>query len=143
MSDSKSQYSGKSAAGKVLAEHDAMLKGKLERARGRAKQFRENWQTVNLNDFTARFAPGSTAKREGSKIIFEADGSDLQVVCDIAAGSCRLMDKTIKSKRRYLDVNGNPVGNKTLPSGRKTGMTKPEYNGLTHFRILKRGEMDK
>lgn len=143
MSDSKSQYSANSAAGKKLAEQDALLKGKLERASDRATRFRENWQTVNLNDLVSRFAPGSTAKPYGSKILFQSEGSNLQLVCDIAAGSCRIKDTSIQSSRCYLDINGKPVGNKTLPNGRKTGIGKPEYNAMTHFRILKRKEMDK
>lgn len=141
MSDSKSQYSSGSAGQKALAQLDASLKKKLDNASARAARFHTNWQPVNLNDFVDRFAPGSTAQRSGSKIIFQTDGSNLQVICDVAAGSCRLKDTTIHSRRCYLDINGNVLGNKILPGGKQIGRPIEEYNAMTHFRILKREEM--
>ncbi len=141
MSDSKSQYTSGSAGQKALAQLDATLKKKLDSASARAARFHANWQPVNLNDFIDRFAPGSTAQRSGSKIIFQTEGSNLQVVCDVAAGSCRLKDATIHSRRCYLDINGNVPGNKILPCGKQTGRPMEEYNAMTHFRILKREEM--
>ena len=142
MADSKSQYSSGTAGQKALAQLDASLKKKLDRASERAAKYHDSWQTVNLNDFVDRFAPGSTAKISGSKITFQSEGSNIQVVCDVAAGSCRLMDTTISTSHCYLDINGRPVSNnKTLPSGKQTGRSKAEYNAMTHFRILKREEM--
>ncbi len=142
MSDSKSQFSSGVAGQKALAQLDSELKTKLDRASARAAKYHSNWQAVNINDFVDRFAPGSTAQVSGSKVIFQADGSYLQVICDVAAGSCRLRDTTITTSRCYLDINGNPVdNNKILPNGKKTGRSKAEYNALTHFRILKREEM--
>ena len=141
MSDSKAQYSSGVAGQKALAQLDAELKQKLDRASERKAKYKPNWQTVNINDLVDRFAPGSTAQIEGSKITFQADGSDLQIVCDVEAGSCRLKDTTNPTRRPYLDINGNPVGNKILPGGKQSGRSKAEYNELTHFRILKREEM--
>lgn len=142
MSDSKSQFSSGVAGQKALAQLDSELKAKLDRASARAAKYHSNWQTVNINDFVDRFAPGSTAQISGSKITFQTDGSNLQIVCDVAAGSCRLRDTSITTSRCYLDIHGNVVdNNKTLPNGKKTGRSKSEYNAITHFRILKREEM--
>lgn len=142
MSDSKGQFSSGVAGQKALAQLDEELKAKLDRASARAAKYKANWQTINLNDFVDKFAPGSTAKISGSKITFQADNSNLQIVCDVAAGSCRLRDTSIKGRRSYLDINGNPVSNnKILPSGKQIGRPKEEYNAMTHFRILKREEM--
>ena len=142
MSDSKSQFSSGVVGQKALSQLDAELKTKLDRASARAAKYHDNWQSINLNDFVDRFAPGSTAKISGSKIIFQADGSNLEVVCDVSAGSCRLKDTSISTSRCYLDINGHSVdNNKTLPNGKKTGRSKAEYNEMTHFRILKREEM--
>lgn len=142
MSDSKSQFSSGVAGQKALSQLDAALKVKLDRASARAAKYHDNWQTINLNDFVDRFAPGSTAKISGSKITFQADGSNLEIVCDVSAGSCRLRDTSITTSRCYLDIDGRPVdNNKTLPNGKKTGRSKAEYNEMTHFRILKREEM--
>lgn len=142
MSDSKSQYSSGVSGQKALAQLDETLKAKLDRASSRAARYHENWQTINLNDFVDKFAPGSSAQTSGSKIIFQSEGSNIQIVCDVAAGSCRLRDSSISTIRCYLDINGKPVdNNKTLPNGKKTGRSKAEYNEMTHFRILKREEM--
>lgn len=142
MSDSKGQFSSGAAGQKALSQLDEGLKAKLDRASARATKYKANWQTINLNDFVDRFAPGSTAKISGSKITFQTDGSNLEIVCDVPAGSCRLRDTSISTSRCYLDINGHKVdNNKTLPSGKKTGRSKAEYNEMTHFRILKREEM--
>ncbi|MCR4664889.1 MAG: hypothetical protein K5660_05940 [Paludibacteraceae bacterium] len=141
MSDSKTKYSSGVAAQKALAQLDEELRRKLDRAAGRAAQYHQNWQTINLNDFVDKFAPGSGAQIDGAKIVFHTPGSDIKVVCDIRGGYCRLQDTTIRSKRCYLDINGNVLGNKTLPNGKQTGRSQSEYNMMTHFRILKREEM--
>lgn len=142
MSDSKAQYSNSVTAQKALAQLNEDLKAKLDRASARAAKYKANWQTVNINDFVDKFAPGSTARIDGSKVFFQAAGSNLEIVCDVSAGSCRLRDTSITTSRCYLDINGNRVdNNKTLPSGKKTGRSKAEYNEMTHFRILKREEM--
>ena len=142
MSDSKGQFSSGVAGQKALSQLDEGLKAKLDRASARATKYKANWQTINLNDFVDRFAPGSTAKISGSKITFQTDGSNLEIVCDVSAGSCRLRDTSISTSRCYLDIDGHTVdNNKTLPSGKKTGRSKAEYNEMTHFRILKREEM--
>lgn len=142
MSDSKGQFSSGVAGQKALAQLDEKLKAKLDRASERAAKYKSNWAPINLNDFVDKFAPGSIAKRSGSKITFQAENSSLQIVCDVSAGSCRLKDTTITTSRCYLDINGKPVdNNKTLANGKKTGRSKAEYNEMTHFRILKREEM--
>ena len=142
MSDSKSAYSTGVAAQKALAQLDAELTRKLDRAAERAKRFHANWQAVNLNDFVDKFAPGSTAKIDGSKIYFQTPGSNIRIVCDIRGGYCRLQDTSISNTRRsYLDINGHNANNKMLPNGRQTGRKQSEYNEVTHFRILKREEM--
>ena len=141
MSDSKSQYSSGVAGQRALAQLDSELRAKLDRAASRAEKFHANWQAVNLNDFVEKFAPGSTAQTSGSKIIFHAPGSDLQVVCDVRGGYCRLQDLSKSGRRIYLDVNGHDANNKTTSSGKKTGRNESEYNEATHFRILKREEM--
>lgn len=142
MSDSKSKYSSGVATQKALAQLDAELAAKLGRAADRAAKYHANWQPVNLNDFVEKFAPGSNAVIEGSKITFRAKNSNIQVVCDIRGGYCRLKDLTIKSgKRQYLDINGQNANNKTTSSGKQTGRSQSEYNEITHFRILKREEM--
>ncbi len=141
MSDSKAQYSSGAAGQRALAQLDSELKDKLDRASSRAEKFHKNWKAINLNDFIDRFAPGSVAQMSGSKIIFRADGSNLQVVCDVRGGYCRLQDLDKSGKRVYLDVNGHDASNKTTDSGKQTGRSQSEYNEATHFRILKREEM--
>lgn len=141
MSDSKSKYSAGVSAQTAVAQLDAALKGKLDKAAIRAQKYHANWQPVNLNDFVERFAPGSTPKLDGSKIIFHSPGSSLEIICDVRGGYCRLQDRTNATSRCYLDINGHPLGNKILPSGKQAGRSKAEYNELTHFRILKREEM--
>ena len=141
MSDSKTQYSAGVAGQRALAQLDAELRVKLDRASSRAERFHSNWQAVNLNDFVDRFAPGSKAEISGSKIIFHAEGSNIQVVCDVRGGYCRLQDLGKSGKRVYLDINGHDANNKTTSDGKRTGRNQSEYNEATHFRILKRKEM--
>lgn len=141
MSDSKAKYSSGVSKQTVLAQLDASLKDKLDRAAGRAARYHSNWQTINLNDFVDKFAPESVPEISGSKIVFRTPGSDIEIVCDVRGGYCRLKDASITSRRCYLDINGNVPGNKTLPNGKQIGRTKYEYNVMTHFRILKREEM--
>ena len=141
MSDSKYKYSSGVATQKALAQLDTELARKLDRAADRAARYHANWQPVNLNDFVDQFAPESEPKVDGSKIIFQSPGSHLRIVCDVRGGYCRLQDLSNTTSRCYLDINGHDVNLKTLPNGKKTGRKKPEYNEITHFRIVKRGEM--
>lgn len=141
MSDSKAKYSSGVATQRVLAQLDGALKDKLDRAANRAAQYHSNWPTVNLNDFVDKFAPESHPVIDGSKIVFRAPGSDIEIICDVRGGYCRLRDVSIASRRCYLDINGDIPGNKTLANGKQIGRTKDEYNAMTHFRILKREEM--
>lgn len=142
MSDSKGKYSSSAASQRALAQLDSSLKRKLEAAADRTAKYHSNWQTVNLNDFVDKFAPGSTAKINGPKIVFQTPGSNIEVVCDVRGGYCRLLDTTNKTTHNYLDINGKFVPfNKILPSGKQTGRPKAEYQSMTHFKILKREEM--
>ncbi len=142
MSDSKAKYSSGVAAQKALAQLDSALKKKLEAAADRTAKYHANWQAVNLNNFVDRFAPGSTAEIRGSKIVFRAAGSNIEVICDVRGGYCRLLDTSNTTKHNYLDIDGNFVSfNKTMPSGKQTDRSHAEYNAMTHFRILKREEM--
>jgi len=141
MPDSKAQYTSGVTTQKVLAQLDSDLAHKFDRAAERAAKFHDNWSPINLNDFVDRFAPGSTAHITGSKITFQAEGSNLQIVCDVKAGYCRLRDTTNTTKRPYLDKDGHNANNKKTSSGGETGRTQAEYNAVTHFRILKREEM--
>lgn len=141
MSDSKSSYSAGVGEQKALAQLDAALKQKLDRAAARTAKYHSNWQAVNLNHIVDRFAPGSTASLAGSKIIFQSPGSNIQVICDVRGGYCRIKDTSVQSRRCYLDIDGKVPGNKILPNGRQIGRNQAEYNAITHFRILKREEM--
>lgn len=142
MSDSKSKYSSSVTSQKALSQLDSALKAKLDRAITRATKYKSNWKSINLNEFVDKFAPGSTPRISESKVIFQSKGSNIEIVCDVSAGSCRLKDSSITTSRCYLDINGNRVdNNKTLPSGKKTGRSKAEYNEITHFRIRKREEI--
>ena len=76
MSDSKGQFSSGVAGQKALAQLDEKLKAKLDRASERAAKYKSNWAPINLNDFVDKFAPGSTARRSGSKITFQAENSN-------------------------------------------------------------------
>ena len=141
-SDSKAKYSSGAATQRALAQLDAELKRKLNRAAERTAEYHKNWQAANLNDIVDRFAKGSSPVVSGSKIIFQAKGSPLQVVCDVRGGYCRLKDTRIKSGRRqYLGINGHNASNKVTATGKQAGRSQPEYNEVTHFRILKREEM--
>jgi len=141
MSDAKTGYSSGVSSQKALAQLDTELRQKLDRAAVRTAKYHSNWQAVNLNNIVDRFAPGSTAALVGSKITFQSPGSNIQVVCDVRGGYCRLKDTSVQSRRCYLDINGKVPGNKVLPNGKQTGRSQAEYNAITHFRILKREEM--
>lgn len=106
MGDSKSGYSSGVGAQKALAQLDASLNQKLERAAVRTAKYHDNWQAVNINTVVERFSPGSVAVLAGSKITFQSPGSNIQVVCDVRGGYCRIKDNLIQSKRCYLDING-------------------------------------
>ena len=106
----------------------------FERARNESSHFKENWQTVNINEFVKKFTPGAKGiiSKDGRKIIYKNKHNSLQIVTDVAGGYCRLQDTSKRGKESFLYINDK---------GKKQGRTKSQFNEATHFGILKRKEM--
>ena len=102
----------------------------------RANQYSYKWQGASLRNVREKFAgenPIITQTSKG-KIIHENRETGIQVVYDKGGDYFRIYDKSLKG-RKYLDLNGKVLNNKTLPNGKKTGMSKSEYNEATHFKV--------
>ena len=143
MADTKHDYRVKVFFQKVKGFFSRGLDKLFERARNESSHFKENWQTVNINEFVKKFTPGAKGiiSKDGRKIIYKNKHNSLQIVTDVAGGYCRLQDTSKRGKERFLDINGNDARNYINDKGKKQGRTKSQFNEATHFRILKRKEM--
>lgn len=140
----KEKYSANVAAQKAAADSDRMLKDKIDGGKARSAAYGKDWPAIDINDFIARFAPGSTPRidsKNGDKCYYQTPGSPLVVIADFGGGYCRLQDTSAHTKKPlYLDVDGNNGHNYTDANGKVHGRNNDEYNRATHFRIKKAGE---
>ena len=143
MADTKHDYRVKVFFQKVKGFFSRGLDILFERARKETSRYREKWQTVNINEFVKKYAPGAKGKisEDGRKIIYKSKHSSLQVSTDVAGGYCRLEDTSIQGIGRFLDINGKDARNYINERGKKQGRSRSQFNEVTHFRILKRTEM--
>lgn len=143
MADTKHDYRVKVFFQKVKGFFSRGLDKLFERARNESSRFKENWQTVNINEFVKRFVPGAKGKisEDGRKIYYYNKHNSLRITTDVAGGYCRLEDMSINGIGRFLDINGNDARNYINERGKKQGRSRSQFNEVTHFRILKRKEM--
>lgn len=143
MSDTKHDYRVKVFMQKVKGFFSRGLDKIFERARKEASQYKENWQTVNLNSFVEKFAPGAKGEisEDGRKIYYNNKENSLRVITDVVGGYCRLVDTSKTGKERFLDINGKDARNYINEKGKTQGRSRDQFNEATHFRILKRKEM--
>lgn len=125
MADSKSGYS---AAAKFYARvmiHGSMMDAvRYYRSKNREAKFNDQWKKhmVNLNEVVNKFTPGVRGKAKGVKFQFENASYIIKV--DMPSGYLRIYDKNAKA---YTKVDGTPSSDR----------------GETHFKIMKRKEMER
>ncbi len=142
MMDAKVRYHDGVVIRKFEALVDEELNNAIEGGIQRAKQFKENWTSVNINDVIAKFAPGSSLVYENGKIIFYSEDGKYSVVTDVGGGYLRIRDLTKNTKKpQYLNLDGSDGHNYVGTDGKIHGKSKEMYNSTTHFRIKKREEM--
>ena len=67
------------------------------------------------------------------KEIYNNPKTGKQLVYDTDGNYFRIEDTTITGKRVYTDINGNQIPNNKFVNGEQIGISKSEYNQLTHF----------
>lgn len=123
MGDAKSLYSEASKYNiEVNMTQNAADATRYSRSKDRERAYGTYWKKhmVNLNDIVDRFAPGVTGLRKGYKFIFQ--GSRYTVIADMPSGYLRVYDEVLKS---FVTLDGVPS----------------RIGELTHFKILKRGDV--
>lgn len=140
----KQMYSKKVAQQKTAAQTDANLAQKILEGQRRAADFKQNWQSVDLNAIVEKFAPGSTptvSPDNGNKVYYQTPGSPIRVVADLGGGYCRIEDWSSGGRKpQCLDINGNNGHNYVDEHGKTHGRSHADYNQATHYRIKKPGE---
>ncbi|MBQ9726425.1 MAG: hypothetical protein IJV65_02850 [Kiritimatiellae bacterium] len=134
----KERYSKGVQERKQEALVDRKLREAIERGEQRREKYGDNWQSVDLTEFAAKFAPGAEPEYHDGKIYFQSPGSDLRIVADVGGGYCRLEDTSLKGKNRYLGIDGTPLPHNIVgPNGKQRGMPPEMRKALTHFTIRK------
>ena len=81
-----------------------------------------------------KIAPDSKpVKTSSGKEIYNNPKTGKQVVYDTDGNYFRIEDTTLTGKRVYTDNNGNQIPNNKFVNGKQIGISKSEYNQLTHF----------
>lgn len=141
---SKQKYSANVAQQKAAAKADKKLALKIHEGQRRAADFKQNWQSVDLNEIVEKFAPGSTptvAPNNGNKVYYQTPGSPIRVVADLGGGYCRIEDWSSGGRKpQCLDINGNNGHNYKDEHGKTHGRSHADYNRATHYKIKKPGE---
>lgn len=103
----------------------------------RANKYSSNWNKVNINDAIGKFAgkePSIAFTPSGKRTITNNE-TGIQIVHDVKGNYFRVNDTNVKSKRSFLDMDGNIPNNKTTDKGTQQGRTQSEYNEATHFNM--------
>ena len=137
----KGRYSDAVKAFKADPDNGVKLQNVIDAANIRKAKYKENWESVNINDVIAKFSPNYEVTYSGTKMNFQTPGSKYRVVADIIGGYLRIQDTSITSGRKYLDLDGKIPNNFINERGKQQGRSEADYNRVTHFRILKREEM--
>jgi hypothetical protein len=111
-----------------------IIKAKRDGA-GRAADYEKYWQNASLSDAISKFlsTPKASGVTDKGKIIYKSKDTSIQIVYDTKGKYFRIEDVSRKDGRRYLDLDGKDVSNKT-ENGRTMGRNKSEYQSITHFR---------
>ena len=79
------------------------------------------------------YKPGKSLTAFSGKEIYNNPKTGKQVVYDTDGNYFRIEDTTLTGKRVYTDINGNQIPNNKFVNGKQIGISKSEYNQLTHF----------
>ncbi len=100
----------------------------------RSQKYSNNWSDESLSKTVDNIAPGSKpVKTASGKEIYNNPKTGKQVVYDTDGNYFRIEDTNLTGKRIYTDINGNPIPNNKIVNGKQMGISKSEYNQLTHF----------
>ncbi len=140
--DVKAHYSDGVYTRKIVALNNNKLNLAIARGIDRAKKFKDNWLSVNINHVVDKFAQGSDPEFENGKIVFKSKDEKFAVIADVGGGYLRIQDISNKDKQPlYLNLDGTNGHNYVGEDGKIHGRNRAEYNKATHFRIKKREEM--
>ena len=100
----------------------------------RSQKYSINWSDESLSKTVDKIAPESKpVKTSSGKEIYNNPKTGKQVVYDTDGNYFRIEDTTLTGKRVYTDINGNQIPNNKIVNGKQIGISKSEYNQLTHF----------
>jgi UDP-2,3-diacylglucosamine pyrophosphatase LpxH len=100
----------------------------------RAQKYSENWSDESLSNTIEEIAPDSEpVNTETGKTIYRNNKTGQQVVYDNEGDYFRIEDTNLPGKRVYTDINGKPIPNNKVVNGKQVGISKSEYNAMTHF----------
>lgn len=104
----------------------------LEKGYLEAQTYGHLWERGSLQDAIEKFTPGATAEnsRDGRKALYS--GQRYTILYDFGGNYFRIRDESSKSRRNFVDLDGNPVLNIT-EDGKQRGATNSEYETFTHF----------
>jgi hypothetical protein len=127
------KYIGKeaNAIGKKLGIKPAQKK--VIDGASRAAEYGKGWPKASLKETVNKFAPGAKPiKTQSGKLIYKNTETGIQVVYDTKGNYFTIENINTIGKRRYLDINGQNIANKTI-NGKQMGRPKEEYRQMTHF----------
>ena len=136
--DAKKRYSYEVTLGRIRRLTDEEFDKKIQGARLRKEKYKDNWQSVNINDVVNKFAPGSVPYLNGAKLVFLSLDGKYEVSADLGGGYLRIKDL---EKDKCVGLNGENMLNYKNERGKYQGRGKAKYNAVTHFRIKKLQEM--
>ena len=100
----------------------------------RAQKYSDDWSDESLSKTIDNIAPDAKpVKTSSGKEIYNNPKTGKQVVYDTDGNYFRIEDTNLTGKRVYTDINGNPIPNNKIVNGKQIGISKSEYNQLTHF----------
>ena len=103
----------------------------------RSQKYSNNWSDESLSKTVDKIAPDSKpVKTSSGKEIYNNPKTGKQVVYDTDGNYFRIEDTTLTGKRVYTDINGNQIPNNKFVNGKQIGISKSEYNQLTHFDVV-------
>ena len=142
MSDAKTEYRTNVWTQKQNAFFNSEIAKKITKGMERSAKYKNQWQSVNINDFVQKFTPDPTISVDKGKLTFLSKDGKIAIIADLGGTYCRLADMS-SGKPLYLDINGKDARNYTDANGKQHGRSKSERQEITHFRIQKWHEMTK